>query len=60
MAVRVTKQEFKRLAKLSARAGTHGKTRGRCWHDVLLREKGTRDLYRCAVCGRIVAVVVAK
>ena len=45
--VRVTSQEFKRLAKLHAAAG---KKPGPCWHEVLLREKGKRNEYRCAVC----------
>ena len=47
MPVRVTAQEFKRLAKLHAAAG---KKPGPCWHEVLLREKGQRREYRCAVC----------
>jgi hypothetical protein len=52
--VRVTAQEFKRLAKLHAAAG---KKPGRCsWHEVLLREKGKRNEYRCAVCKQLFTV----
>lgn len=49
-AVKVTAAEFRRLSKLHARAG---KKPGQCWHDVLIREKGARRLYRCAVCGEV-------
>ena len=47
-AVRVTSQEFRRLAKRHAQAGRD--IHGVCWHDVLIREKGKRREYRCAVC----------
>lgn len=48
--VKVTAAEFRRLSKLHARAG---KKSGVCWHDVLIREKGKRREYRCAVCGEV-------